>query len=265
MLYFPQLDSGASVQYPFVKRRIFRTVVNTLADGSAAKLPDPGATMVAWELQFASLSGSERAKLEGFFHAVEGRLGSFTLLDPTENLLLWSGDLNAGVWTAGPQLSVTGGVADPEGGTSATHLANAGAASQSIAQSIEAPGWHCYCFSVYARSSATGRLTLFRSAGGDEQAKECTVTSTWTRLMLTGAGQSTEESVVFGLRLAPGSSVDVYGLQAEAQPAPSAYRQTTSRNGIHAGARFDDDSLSMTSDGPEQHACTVHIVARVAS
>ena len=171
MLYFPQLDSGASVQYPFVKRRIFRTVVNTLADGSAAKLLDPGATMVAWELQFASLSGAERARLEGFFHAVEGRLGSFTLLDPTENLLLWSGDLDAGVWTAGPQLSVTGGIADPGGGTSATHLANTGAADQSITQSIEAPGWYCYCFSVYARSSATGRLTLFRSAGGDEQAK----------------------------------------------------------------------------------------------
>jgi hypothetical protein len=265
MHYFPQLESGASVQYPFVKRRIYRTVANTLSDGSVTKLLDPGATMLAWELKFSSLVSSERARLEEFFRAVEGKLGAFTLLDPTENLLLWSGDLEAGVWSAGPQLSVTGGVADPEGGTAATRLVNTGAANQSIAQAIEAPSWYCYCLSVYAKSNSPSGLTLFRSAGGDEQAKEYTVSTTWTRLMLTGAGQGTAESVVFGLRLAQGSSVDVYGLQAEAQPAASAYRRTTSRNGIHTGARFDDDSLSVTSDGPEQHACTVHIVAPVAS
>lgn len=265
MLYFPQLESGASVQYPFVKQRVYRTVTNTLADGRTVKLLDPGATMTAWELRFSSLSNSERAKLEEFFGAVEGRLKSFTLLDPTENLLRWSTDLNASVWTADPQLSVTGGVTDPAGGTCAFRLSNAGALSQSIRQTLDAPAWFRYCFSVYARSSAPSRLTMFRAAGGEEQAEEHAVRPVWTRLTLTGAGSSTEESVVFGLRLGQGASTEVYGLQVEAQPAPSAYRKTTSRNGIYAAARFDEDVLSITSDGPQQHACTVRIVAPAAS
>ncbi|MFB3777233.1 MAG: hypothetical protein ACE141_06455 [Bryobacteraceae bacterium] len=265
MLYFPQLESGASVQYPFVKRRVYRTVTNTLADGRTVKLLDLGATMTAWDLTFSSLASSERAQLEEFFNAVEGRLSSFTMLDPTENLLLWSGDLNASVWAADPQLSVTGGVADPDNGTFAFRLSNAGALSQSIRQTLDAPSWFRYCFSVYARSSTAGRLTLFRSAGSEEEAEECALSPAWRRLMLTGAGSGTQESVVFGLRLANGASADVYGLQVEAQPAPSAYRKTTSRNGIYAAARFDDDVLSITSHGPEQHACTVRIVAPAAS
>lgn len=265
MLYFPQLESGASVQYPFVKRRVYRTVTNTLADGRTVKLLDPGAAMTAWELTFSSLVRSERAKLEEFFGAVEGRLGSFTLLDPTENLLLWSGDLSASVWEADPQLSATSGIADPQGGTSAARLSNAGAVSQSIQQTLEAPAWFRYCFSVYARSSTASRLTLFRSAGGEEQTEEYAVNSSWKRLVLTGTGTGTQESIAFGLRLAPGASADVYGLQVEAQPAPSEYRKTTSRNGIYAAARFDDDVLSITSDGPEQHACAVRIVAPAGS
>ena len=264
MLYFPQLDSGASVQYPFVKQRIGRTVINRSGDGHEIKLLDPGATMEAWELTFTSLSNVERTRLEEFFSTTEGRLGSFTLLDPTQNLLLWSEDLAAPVWTADPQLSVAGGFDDPAGGTVATRLTNGGAASQSIVQSIEAPSWYRYCFSVYAKGNATGRLTLFRSSGIQEHAMEFVITPAWTRLVLTAANPGDAESVAFGIRLEAGSSAYVYGPQAEAQPAPSAYRKTTSRSGVCAGARFNDDFLAVTSDGPEQHACTVHIVVPAA-
>jgi hypothetical protein len=264
MSYFPQLDSGASVQYPFVKRRYFRTVVNTLAGGRTVKFLDPGATVAAWDLDLVSLTNLERGRLEDFFHAVEGRLGSFTLLDPTENLLLWSDDLTASVWTADPQLWLTRGLDDPEGDNSATRLTNVGPSNQAIAQSLEAPGWYCYCFSVFARSNAACRLTLFRSSGAHEHTIEFVVTPTWRRLVLNGANPGNTESVTFGIRLEAASSVDVYGPQAEAQPAPSPYRKTTSRNGVYTEARFDDDVLEVISDGPEQHACKVRIVAPLA-
>ncbi len=54
------------------------------------------------------------------------------------------------------------------------------------------------------------------------------------------------------------------GCMAEAQPAPSAYRRTTSRSGVYRRARFDDDLLTMISEGPEQHSCRVRIVAPAA-
>jgi hypothetical protein len=67
--------------------------------------------------------------------------------------------------------------------------------------------------------------------------------------------------VTFGIRLNPASAVEVYGMQVEAQLAPSAYRKTMSRSGVHQAARFDNDVLTMVSDGPEQHSCKVRIVA----
>jgi hypothetical protein len=264
MPYFPQLESGAIAQYPFVKRRSFRTVVNTLPGGYAIKLLDPGATLAAWELNLGSLTNTERVRIEDFFRAMEGKLYSFTLLDPTENLLLWSDELTSPVWTANPQLSVTGGIEDPEGGARAWRLSNSGPANQAITQSLEAPGWYRYSFSVYAKSETIRRLTLFRSSSVHEHTLEFAITPQWTRLSLSGASPSNTDGIAFGIRIDAGSSVDVYGPQAEAQPAPSLYRKTTSWNGVYTEARFDNDVLEVVSDGPEQHACAARIVARIA-
>ncbi len=265
MLYFPQLASGATVQYPFVKQRIQRTISNSLPGGNVLKLLDPGGARVEWELTFESLNDEERIRLEEFFSAAEGRLNDFTLLDPAQNLLVWSEDLQAAAWTKGPMLSVNAGVADPSQGTRATRVSNAGAADQRIQQTIDAPGWFQYCFSLYVRSDAAGSIDLFRSTGGTEETRRYALSTSWMRLALLGASQTVEESVTFGVSLPPGMAVDIYGPQVEAQPAPSAYRRTTSRSGVYRGARLDDDSLSVTSDGPEQHSCTLHIVAPVAS
>jgi hypothetical protein len=67
VLYFPQLLSGASVQYPFVKRRIHRTVSNVMPDGRQLKLLDAGASRIEWDLTFETLSSTERTALEMFF------------------------------------------------------------------------------------------------------------------------------------------------------------------------------------------------------
>lgn len=265
MLYFPQLVSGATVQYPFVKRRAYRTVSNTLLDGRTLKLLDAGGIRMQWEFAFQALSEQERAILEGFVQAVEGRLGEFTLLDPTDNLLFWSGNIEAAAWTKGPLISVTGGVGDPNGGTGAFGVLNTGAAEQSIQQTINGPGWYCYCFSVYARSAAASVVTLFRSTGGVTQQRDYRLSESWKRLVLSGRAESAAESVTFGLTIPPAAAMDLFGMQAEAQPAPSAYRKTTSRSGIYTNARFEDDSFWLISEGPEQHSCRVHIGAPVAS
>src|SRR5436190_16162990 len=107
MLCFPQLSTGAIGQYPIGKRRLSRTVVNDAADGATFKLADAAAGAVEWELEFSTLSDDERAALTDLHGAVEGRLGAFTFLDPTDNLLCWSEALDESVWERNLLLTIT--------------------------------------------------------------------------------------------------------------------------------------------------------------
>jgi hypothetical protein len=119
MLYFPQLSTGAVAQYPLIKRRVYRTVTNRLADGRRIRLSDAAAQRVEWEIAFEALSDAERRQLEQFFASAEGRLREFTFLDPAGNLLAYSEELTAGAWTRGPLLTLVQGMADPLGGSAA--------------------------------------------------------------------------------------------------------------------------------------------------
>lgn len=261
MRYFPQLLSGAMAQYPLLKRRVCRTITSATAEARLLKLSDPSWSRLEWEMTFQSLTTGERAELAAFHRAAEGCLGEFTFLDPTENLLTWSGDPSQTLWTKEPFLSLVGSVADPDGGAEAYRVTNGGAPPQTLQQTIEGPGWFQYCFSLYARSQSPGVLGVYRSTGGNEAGAAYTVGPAWRRLAHAGRSQVTAESVAFGIRLSPGSTVEVYGMQVEAQLAPSAYRKTMSRSGVHEKARFDNDVLTLVSDGPEQHSCKVRIVA----
>src|ERR671910_288909 len=98
MLYFPQLATGASAQFPLEWRLIRRTIVNRTADGTLLKLDDPNAAGIAWSLRYQGLTEAERAALEALFHDTEGRLQTFLFLDPRGNLLTWTEDLSKPVW-----------------------------------------------------------------------------------------------------------------------------------------------------------------------
>ena len=67
---------------------------------------------------------------------------------------------------------------------------------------------------------------------------------------------------MFGVEIGAGQSVDLFGMQAEAQPGASGYKQTFSKCGLYPRARFLDDTLSLTTEGPDQHACRIRIHAR---
>jgi hypothetical protein len=61
MLVYPQLSTGALVQYPVTKRRRLRTIRNRALDGSAIKCADPLAEITEWELHYEGLSDAEAA------------------------------------------------------------------------------------------------------------------------------------------------------------------------------------------------------------
>ncbi|HLK66866.1 MAG TPA: hypothetical protein VKU19_25710 [Bryobacteraceae bacterium] len=241
-------------QFPVQKRRRLRTVLNTAADGSCVKLADPNGEYTEWTLTYSQLSDAENSALEQFFAAAEGTLNGFTFLDPTSNLLAWSDQLNNAVWTCGPLLTITAGIADPAGGANAWHVSNSGAGTQSIVQTIMAPAGYLYCFSAYVRSSNAASVTMLLG----NQREVASVTPGWSRIVFTASGDLQASSIAFGLEIMPGKSLDVYGVQVEPQSGASTYKASTT-GGVYENARLGDDVLLTTATGVNQHSCTVKV------
>ena len=262
MLAFPQLRTGAMAQYPLVRRRITGGLTNSLSDGSVVTHAESAPRLNRWELEFRDLTDVEAESLRKLFQAVEGRRGTFTFIDPSANLLAHSGELDNTCWSKGPMMQVANGIDDPLGGAQALRLINSGQTDQALSQTLPAPAWFMFCMSVYARSVSSSSMNLTRAAASDVHSRVFMPGSAWERWVLSGALNSSGESVTFSLVLPPGGSVDVFGIQAEPQPASSAYKRTGSRNGVFSHARFDDDVLRLVSDGPDQHRCDLRIVAR---
>ena len=255
MLIYPQLTSGALMQFPSQKRRRLRTVMNVLGDGSCLKLSDPAAEITEWQLQYSNLSDAEAAALQQFFEATEGSLRVFTFLDPTANLLAWSDQLEHTGWNKGPLLSIAGGLADPTGGTNAWHLSNSGAAAQVLSQTLEAPGEYRYCLSVYAKSVAGATVNLICGPVRAER----TLANEWGRIAISANGGPTD-AVEFGIEFPAGASADVFGMQVEAQTGASPYKPSTT-GGVYPNTWFRDDSLAVTATDVNRYSATVNIHA----
>jgi hypothetical protein len=236
-------------------------VVNEAADGSRVKLNDACAGELEWALELKGLADSEWDAIEDLFEAVEGRLGKFTFLDPFGNLLRWSEDLNAAAWQKTAGVSIVNGSEDPLGGFGACLVTNGGAGQGRISQSLGAPGWYGYCLSVYARSAAAGAVALFVSTASAAAGGEFAIGPAWQRVEHSVSLSTTDEAVEFGVGIAPGATVELFGFQAEPQAGASRYRRTTGLGGVHA-ASFADDELMRTTNGINDNSCALRIRAR---
>jgi len=261
MLYFPQLSSGATGQYPIRKRAISRTIVNRAPDGRTIKYPDAGATLLEWQLTFQDLHDSEIDALQQFFAACEGRLNAFTFLNPVDNLLAWSEALDQPAWEASTLLQLTAGISDPKGGSAATRVTNPTASDLTLQQAINAPGWFSYCFSVYVRGQIANSVSLYLGAGAANVNGARQVQPNWSRIALSGKQNTTAESTAAGIIVPAGQSLDIFGLQLEPQPAASPYKRTFSADGVYASAHFSEDTLDVTTTAPNHHSCTLTITA----
>ncbi len=254
MLVYPQLPSGALTQFPVQRHHQMRTLVNTAADGTVVKLADVWAETIEWQLQYEALSDTELSQLQQFFLAAEGSLNNFTFVDPTGNLLAWSGDFSNAVWDIASFLACSGQVADPVGGNNAWQVSNSGTAAQNMSQTLTAPGRYTYCFSVYARSALSTTITLLIGNNSYPQ----NLDANWQRFTCAGISDPTASSVTFGIAFGPGAVIDIYGPQVEAQDSPSTYRVSTT-GGCYENARLRDDTFSFTSTDVNHHSATVNI------
>ena len=258
MLIFPQLRSGAVAQLPLQRAENYRTLRNALSDGKDIRMSDGGFANVGWTLKFSDLTADEAQALRSLFLSAEGRFNTFIFVDPSANLLCWSEDLTQPSWSKDPQLVLTR-VQDVFGEAVGTQIANGAAAAQALSQTINAPAALQYCFSAYLRSDVQARVTL--EIGG-RAIVTASVSGTWRRWEGSSTG-GTGQQVEFGVSIPPGATVQVYGLQAEAQPAAGVYKSTRDTGGVFRNSRFDQDSMDITATGAGKFACNVRIVSRL--
>jgi hypothetical protein len=261
MLVFPQVTTGASAVYPVTRKVTTRTVMNALGDGSTVVFADPDAERREWELRAGGLTLEEWTAIEALFQAVSGSLMPFTFLDPAGNLLLRSEEFGEPAWDNGPLIQLTAGAGDPLGTTRATRVVNSGSAASAVAQMLAVPGNFRYVLSVWAKTTGTSNITLSATTAGGSATLSCGLTSQWRRVsMSVGLGLNTD-SVVFGAQLEAGESVDLFGMQVEAQRGLSDYKKTAGSGGVYAAARFSEDELTVTAKSTDVFDAVIRIVA----
>ena len=86
MSAFPRLKTGAVMQYPASRSVEHTTQVHRFVDGSEQRYRDRGAPVRRWVIRLEQLDEAEMRELQEFFGSVGGRAGSFSFLDPWDDV-----------------------------------------------------------------------------------------------------------------------------------------------------------------------------------
>lgn len=258
MNWYPQVGAGSVTQYPVTRSRKWRAITNTLENGERIMLPDATAGQIEWKLSYQDLTIVEAQNLSDLFNTSQGGFASFTFIDPMANLLGWSENFSQPGWQAG-LLQTTAGRTDPLGTQRAWSVTNPNPAVQSLEQTLAISGNYVACFSAYLWSSVAGMVTLQR----DGIQKTVSVGPSWTRARVTGLGASGAAQSTFSVVLAAGQTINLWGLQVEAQPWPSAYKRTSAALGIYESTCFENNELMMTSTSVGLSSCEITLISQV--
>jgi hypothetical protein len=258
MSFLPQVGAGSVAQYPVTRSRRWRAIVNQLEDGELIMLPDTTAGEIQWKLSYRDLVPSEVQNLNNLFTASQGGFAPFTFIDPMANLLGWSESFSQSSWQLG-LLQATAGVTDPLGTTRASSVTNPSEGTQSLQQSLGVSGDYIACFSAYLRSNVPGSVVLQR----DGTALTVKVGTSWKRAFVNGRGVSGAVQSTFSIAIAAGQTIDVWGMQVEVQPYPSAYKQTVAALGIYPETFFANDELTITNTSVGLSSCGINLMSRV--
>lgn len=255
-LYFPQLATGNTAQFPLHKTIERRTVVNRLPDGSEIRLADSNACSVRWQLDYRGLSDAERLSLLGFFDQTQGPLRSFVFLDPSDNLLVFSDEFDQSVWSLDPMLHIQ----RLDGYAKVTNTAQT---IQTIAQATTVPASFRLCGSGVLRAVEPATVTLWMSGSGEQTASAFKIGDDWQTCICSGVPGSALETTRFGIDFSAGAAVELRGLQLEAQPGRSGYHRTKHKAGIYAETRFDQDRIVFRAEGLDDFATSIRLVSAV--
>jgi len=244
MSFYPQIGSGVVTQFPFQRQRQWRAITTQLESGELISLPDAAGGQMTWSLQYRDLTTAEAQAVR--------------FIDPLANLLGWSENLAGAGWQAN-ELSISSGASDPLGTQRASTVSNPTAGSLQLTQTLGISGDYVACFSAYVRASAAATVTMHR----DGQQTAAAVGPNWARVLISGTGTAGAVQSTFSLILAAGQSVNVFGLQVEAQPWPSVYKPTSAAAGIYEETYFADDELTITSTSLGFSRASVNLISRI--
>lgn len=248
-------------QYPIRKTRLARTIKNILPDGSMVLYADPDAARMVWQLSYTDLSLIDLQAIQAHFNACVGPFHAFTFVDPTENMLVASADMAAAAWQSSSLIAIAPGISDPEGGIAAFLITNTGQSDQEIGQTLNVPANFQYCFSAYVRSAESSTLNLIRRGISVEESTSFTTGSSWIRIASSGRLNDAGTNFSVALSVPPGQEIEVYGVQLEAQLAPSRYRSTLQSGGVYPNAHWAVDELAVTAEAPNLFSTSFTIEA----
>lgn len=254
MLIYPQLLNAGTVQFPLERGRFRRSTMVRTPGGGWFTRHDADGGEVRWSLPYRDLTEAEATRLSEFFEAAEGRLHTFVFVDPMANLLRWSRNLTHPVWETGLSSVASSGGGDPMGGNNAFRLANHGGAIQGVTQTVAAPGEYRYVLSAWLRGEA-GTKARMRIG---ERGSEFQLDGEWHRYQVSATADA-GMAARFAVEIYPGSSLLIYGPQAEPQMSASDYKPTGGGSGVFMGARFDMDELEWVIDGPQRLSTNIWI------
>lgn len=257
MAVFPQLSTGASVQYP-VHKTLTRPALRRDFGGGGSRYYMNAERGERWEFILEGLVKSEIEEILALHGSVAGRLRTFLFLDPTANLLLHSEALDNGIWQKDPMVVLTGGSIDPDGGTNAFNITNTGSNHAKVFQELPVPGVYQYCLSAFIRGSAGG-VRLTATCGTETVERDAGTTTSWKRVWMPVTFQAGLD-VQFGVTLAPGAGCEVFGFQVDGQPNPGPYRRSSVTGGVIQRARFVDDDLSVQATGRDEYTVRVGVM-----
>lgn len=259
MSTFPALQSGVPFQFPFRRTWAVRKMKNEYLDGRESSYRDRGGARVSWVLEYSDLTSDERITLETFFAACRGRLYEFSFSEPASNLFSYSEDLTHASWTTTPGISVASCGEDASGRYRVFQVVNASPVEGAIRQEV-AGGGGTYCLSGWLKS-ASGEGVRLRVGPGEADPTPVHLDDQWRRVWTASAGSGSRFEA--GLSIPSGHSVELYGLQLEAQLSPSAYKPTTGAGGCYERTRFDQDALTFIETAPGRYSTRIRLTAQV--
>jgi hypothetical protein len=174
-------------------------------------------------------------------------------------MLVSSESLRNAAWLNRGGMAIAGNIGDPTGGIAAFTIVNTSQTAQSITQTLNVPAGYQYCLSLYASCAAQTNLTLSRKGPNLSQADTVSVGAVWSRFVSSGQLNDSGIGLTVGFTVPSGAQVQIYGIQLEAQPAPSRYRPTAQTGGVYPNAHWVSDQLLIAAQGLNQFSSTFSI------
>jgi len=242
--------------FPIKRETRFITQLNRLEDGAEYRLYEQTERLCRWDFDVRNATSEQAAQIEDFFLRVGGRYGAFAFLDPLENLLRWSEDFTQAAWEkSNPSAArLDGQLPDPLGSLGAQRWSNTAAQANSFTQWLEVPAAGLeLTASIWAKAAPPCQFALAVLADGAEVFESnIELASGWRRYSLRVAFSGLDPALRVGFRfeLPPNTTIDLFGAQLMALPAPGDYTQTTGLSGFHPHCRFASDGLATRFEAP---------------